>query len=217
MGRVKELLKNSTFLSALVCFYRNYFSATRRKFGYIHPSAVIRQPLLIKGVENVYLYENTNIYGDTKILTTLAKFIMKKNSGSAEGLTVVTGNHFSYPGKFWKDIHDSDKEGKNLDRDVIVEEDVWLASNVTLLSGVTVGRGSIVGSCTVCRNSIPPYSIVFGNPARIVGFRFTPEEIIEHEKALYPEGERLPLELLEKNYEKYFLKRMKEIKEFTRL
>ena len=75
----------------------------------------------------------------------------------------------------------------------------------------------MVGSGSVVRSSIPPYAIVIGNPAKIVGFSKTPEEIIEHEKALYPEEERLPLELLEKNYNKYFLKRLKEIKEFTRL
>ena len=59
--------------------------------------------------------------------------------------------------------------------------------------------------------------MVIGNPAKVVGFSFTPEEIIEHEKVLYPEEERLPLELLEKNYNKYFISRIKEIKQFTRL
>jgi len=104
-----------------------------------------------------------------------------------------------------------------MDQDVIVEENVWLGSHVTLLSGVTVGRGATIGSGSVIRTNIPPYAIVSGNPAKVVGFNFTPEEIIEHEEALYPEGQRLPLEILEKNYNKYFLKRLKEIKEFTRL
>ena len=53
---------------------------------------------------------------------------------------------------------------------------------------------------------------------RLVGdINFTPEEIIEHEKALYPKEERLSLELLEKNYKKYFLDHIKEIKAYTGL
>ena len=95
--------------------------------------------------------------------------------------------------------------------DVIVEEEVWLGTNVILLPGVVVGRGSAIGAGSVLRRSVPPYSTVMGNPARVVGFRFTPEQIIEHEKALYPKEERLPLELLEKNYKKYFLDRRMEI------
>lgn len=87
------------------------------------------------------------------------------------------------------------------------------------MSGVTIGRGSEVGSGSgsVVRSSVPPYSVVIGNPAKVVGFRFTPNEIIEHEKVLYENDERLPQDVLEKNYEKYFLKRIKDIKQFIKL
>ena len=209
-------LKNSSFLSAMNSIYRNYFKVKRKRFGYIHPTAFYRQPLLVKGIENVYMNERCHILGHSIILTTLAKFVMKKNSGAAEGLTVVTGNHASFVGRWFMDITDNDKKGDVYDKDVIVEEDVWIASNVTLLAGVTVGRGSVIGSGSVLRQSNPPYSIVAGNPAKVVGFKFTPEEIIEHERLLYPKDERLPLSLLTRNYEKYFLNRISEIKSFLK-
>jgi acetyltransferase-like isoleucine patch superfamily enzyme len=104
---------------------------------------------------------------------------MKKNSASAEGLTVVTGSHPQVVGELFLEKAAIDiQEAK----DVIVEEDVWLAANVTLLSGVNIGRGAIVGSGSVCRNEVPPYAIVLGNPAKIIGFKFSPEEIIQHER-----------------------------------
>ena len=54
----------------------------------------------------------------------------------------------------------------------------------------------------VCYRAIPPpYSVVVGNPWRIVKFVFTPEEIVEHEAKLYSEDERIPLETLRKNYD----------------
>ena len=197
-------IRNNSYLSGLLFLYRNYFQSTRRKFGYIHETAFFRQPIQVKGIENVYMYEGTIIQGHAKILTTQAKFVMKKYSASAEGLTVVTGNHHSVPGKWWLAISDEEKKGKTLDKDVIVEEDVWLGANVTLLAGAHIGRGAVIGAGSVCRSKIPPYAIVIGNPVKIIGYRFTPEEILCHEEALYEEGERIPFDKLKKNYMRYF-------------
>lgn len=213
--KIKKSLRNSSLLSGLRSLYSNYFQVTRKKFGYIHPTAFFRQPFLVKGIENVEMHEYTSILGSSMILSTRAKFIMKSHSGAAEGFTVVTGSHESLVGKWFRDVTDDEKSSDS-DKDVIVEEDVWIASNVTLLAGVTVGRGAAIGSGSVVRKSVPPYAMVMGNPAKVVGFKFTPDEVIEHEKKLYPESERLSKEVLEKNYDKYFIKRFKEIKEFTK-
>lgn len=41
---------------------------------------------------------------------------------------------------------------------------------------------------------MPRYSIIGGVPAKVLKFRFTPEQIIEHERKLYPESERMSIE-----------------------
>lgn len=81
----------------------------------------------------------------------------------------------------------------------------------------SIGRHARIGAGTYVRSNIPPYAIVIGNPAKIIGFLYTPLEVIEFEKKHYPESERIPLEVLEQNYKKYFLNRIKEIKEFVKL
>jgi len=215
MTSLKKRISFNLFLSAFNAIYRNYFLAKRSSFGYIHPTARVRFPILIKGIENVFMYENTHVLGHSTIITTQAKFIMKKNSAAAEGLTVVTGNHIVFKGEYF--IEKAGDLDVQVPQDVIVEEDVGIYSNVTILAGVKVGRGAILGSGTVCRKSIPPYAIVMGNPAKIVGFKLSPEEVLEHERILYPENERLSLDFLQKNYQKYFIKRHKEIKEFLSL
>jgi acetyltransferase-like isoleucine patch superfamily enzyme len=214
MNNFTKRLSYNLFLSSINAIYRNYFRTRRSKFGYIDQTARVRFPILIKGIENVYMYENTHILGNAVILATRARFVMKKNSAAAEGLTVVTGNHPIFKGepfllKAAEDIQTA--------KEIIVEEDVGLYSNVTLLAGVTIGRGSIIGSGSVCRVSIPPYAIVLGNPAKIIGFKLSPEEIVEHEKELYPENERLSIEFLQKNYRKYFISKHKEIRTFLSL
>lgn len=118
-------------------------------------------------------------------------------------------------------ISDSDGHGDDFrssePKKITIEEHAWIGNDSMILKGVTIGRYAMVGAGSVVRNSIPPYAVTLGNPAKVVGFSKTPEDIIEYEKSLYPEGKRLPLELLEKNYEKYFLNRIKEIKEYLRL
>lgn len=170
---------------------------------------------------NLYMEKEATLKKDDVIMNARARLIIKRWSGAAEELMVITGNHMSIVGQSVKDVTNEVKDIKDIhgeyDKDVVVDEDVWMGARVTLLSGVHIGRGAEVGTGTVVRKSVPPYAIVVGNPAKIVGFRFTPEEIIEHEKMLYNEEERLPLSLLEKNYKKYYLSKIKEIRSYLSL
>lgn len=203
--------------------FKNHYEIKyfKNMLGYCGKNVSIAVPNHCVAPEKIFMYDNTNVYsGSTFIITPGfegGKFIMKQNSGASWNLTVITNNHSTHPeiGKIFKSESSSHINDDMID--VIVEEDVWIGADVVLLPGVNLGRGGIIGAGSVVRNSTPPYSIVIGNPAKVVGFKYNPEEIIEHEKALYPEEERLPLILLEKNYNKYFTSRIKEIKEFTRL
>lgn len=56
-------------------------------------------------------------------------------------------------------------------RKVVIEDDCWLGINVVICPGVTVGRGTVVGANSVVTASVPPYSVVGGVPARVIGSR----------------------------------------------
>jgi acetyltransferase-like isoleucine patch superfamily enzyme len=51
---------------------------------------------------------------------------------------------------------------------LVVEENCWLGMNSVVSGGFTVGRGSVVGANAVLRESVPPFSIAVGSPARVV-------------------------------------------------
>lgn len=59
---------------------------------------------------------------------------------------------------------------------VIISDFVWIGANTIILKGVTIGEGAIVGAGSVVAKDVPPYTIVAGNPARII------REIPENER-----------------------------------
>lgn len=61
---------------------------------------------------------------------------------------------------------------------IIIENDVWIGSKSTILSGVKIHNGAVVGAGSVVTKNVPPYSIVAGNPARVVKYRFS-SDIVE--------------------------------------
>lgn len=62
-----------------------------------------------------------------------------------------------------------------LERPVVIEDDVWIGANVTITAGVRVGHGSILAAGCVVTTDVPPFSIVGGVPARVLKSRL-PEE-----------------------------------------
>jgi chloramphenicol O-acetyltransferase type B len=61
--------------------------------------------------------------------------------------------------------------------DVVIGNDVWIAMDAVILSGVTIGDGAVIGTRAVVGNDVPPYSVVAGNPAKVVRYRFDPATI----------------------------------------
>lgn len=192
-----------------------YRRLLKEKMGFCGKNVDIRFNSIYKP-EHIFLSDNTNIFEDFTFISDNGCFYMKENSGAAQGLTVITDTHSREVGHLLKDSELFYKGKGNISSDVIVEEDVWIGANVTLLPGSRIGRGANIGANAVVRSKIPPYSIVIGNPAKIVGFCFSPNEIIEHERNLYPEDKRLSIEDLNKQYKKYFLDRFKENKNLVR-
>lgn len=197
-------LKNNRFIRGVYTLYKRYFVCSRKSFGHIANNAKLIPPLNIVNPKNVFLYENTKIE-DATISASIGKFILKKYSAAAEGLSVHTGNHMMVIGKFYRTVTNEDKlnSGEVYDKDVIVEEDVWIGCNVTLLSGAHIGRGSIIAAGAVVNKSTPPYAVIGGVPAKFIKFKWSIDEILEHESILYPEEERFTREELEKIFSKY--------------
>ena len=50
----------------------------------------------------------------------------------------------------------------------MIEDDVWIGANAIVLKGVTIGEGSIIAAGAVVTKNVPAYSLVGGNPAKVI-------------------------------------------------
>ena len=92
---------------------------------------------------------------------------------------ILGGNHrmntfstFPFKVKFCGERVEALSKGK-----IVIEDDVWIGTDVLVLSGTHIGKGAVIGARAVISGSVEPYSIVCGNPGKIVKYRFN-EEII---------------------------------------
>ena len=59
--------------------------------------------------------------------------------------------------------------------DTVIGNDVWIGQNATILPGVLIGDGAIIGANSVVGSDVAPYTIVAGNPAKLIRKRFDGE------------------------------------------
>ncbi len=67
-------------------------------------------------------------------------------------------------------------------RETNIGNDVWIGTEAFIKYGVHIGNGAIVGSRAVVASDVPPFAVVVGNPARVIKYRFSPQQITELEK-----------------------------------
>jgi acetyltransferase-like isoleucine patch superfamily enzyme len=103
-----------------------------------------------------------------------------------EGLTVYMGGDHNlnfittFPfGKRCKHLNSVNGENTTIFKgDVTIGNDVWIGMNTTIMSGVTIGDGSVIAANSHVIKNVEPYTIVGGNPAKFIRYRFD-KEIIE--------------------------------------
>lgn len=173
------------------------------EFGKCGSNTILLYPFRISSVKDIYLSENVKVSAGLVVINSPGeKVVIKKNTSVAANCTIVTNSHrstVSVPQFLLGPSHLNDKSA-----DVIINEDVWVGTNVTILAGVELGRGCIVSAGAVVTKSVPPYALVVGSPARIVKKKFSVNQILEHEKSLYPESERYTKEKLDRIFAEYY-------------
>ena len=132
------------------------------------------------------------------------------NVALSDGVVIETHSHvssgFALKGK-----------GMLAQTHLVIEEGVSIGSKSIIMETCNkIGRYSRIGAGSVVRSNVPPYAIVIRNPAKVVGFILTPEDV-EKQEMNYPIEKRMHMEKYTVYYNKYFRNRISETKKFVKL
>jgi acetyltransferase-like isoleucine patch superfamily enzyme len=138
------------------------FSTIRGEKVFIADNVYIHENVLIRGKHSLEIGKGTTINRNTCILD---KVKIGNFCSIAPNCVIVGSNHL------YKDKSKSIKSQRSSIKGILIGDDVWIAANVTILDGITIGDGAVVAAGAVVTKSVPPYKIVAGVPAKIIGER----------------------------------------------
>ena len=125
------------------------------------------QSMWIRAGTNFFFPENISVgrrvsINDNVFLNGYGGIEFGDDSGVAYGSALISEDHA---------IVNPDiliKEQPKIPGKITVGKNVWIAANCTILKGVTIGEGSVVAAGSVLTRSVPPFTLVGGNPARVI-------------------------------------------------
>lgn len=172
--KINEILINirtssRILMDQILSFFPGRIGWILRKYGYCRrvkmgPNAAIDEHVCIK-------YPERLSFGSDSFI---GRCSMIQASGGVEiGNDVIIGPYV----KIWSSDHNFDrldvtiqKQGHSYAK-VIIEDNVWVGTGVIILKGVTIGTGAVCAAGSVIVNNVPQYTVVAGNPAKVIRSR----------------------------------------------
>ena len=141
-----------------------------------------------KGVENDITkgrhsyfngYVTWNLFNHKLIIGNFSSIAAKVEIMLSNGRGHDINNISTFPfGHIHKEIFQNvDQKSEYTNGDVVIGNDVWVGENTKILSGVTIGDGAVIANNSHVVKDVEPYSVVGGNPAKHIKFRFDEETI----------------------------------------
>lgn len=168
-----DSLKNKIYYHIYVPYLKSEFKACGK-------DVLIGSQSRIEGKKNISLGNHIYIGPGAVFYSTVAQLKIGNYVTLGPNVTIITGDHRTdVIGEYMSQV--TDKLPDN-DKDVVIEDDVWIGTGVIILKGVTIGKGSIVAAGAVVTKDVEPYSkyISLEKCYR----RFTDAEVEEHESLL---------------------------------
>jgi acetyltransferase-like isoleucine patch superfamily enzyme len=153
----------------------NQFASRGRHFRF--------DPNGVYSFSNIRVGDFVNLGLRPTILSALSDIVIGSHVIFGPEVMVIGGGHNM--GVVGVPISEVKHKTGNEDLGVTIGDDVWIGARAMILRGVDIGRGAVIGAGSVVTKSVPLYAIAAGNPAKVVGFRFGVDAIIEHERRLY--------------------------------
>lgn len=169
-------------MKRVVCwFLYNYFakylpsSSSKLNFGAKHIRGFLTKKMILSSGKKINIERNAEFspnitIGENSGIGINAKIQKATHIGDnvmmGPNVRIYTQNH-----KFEDKNKPMCAQGNEEPKKVIIENDVWIGDGTIILPGVTIKEGSIIGAGSVVTKDVEAYSIVAGNPAKLIKYR----------------------------------------------
>ena len=183
-------------------WYCSYiYNLNKKNYNKAGKNITLYAPLFLNP-KFITLESNVRIQGGVRIVASPKQnVIIKQFAAIGANSILIPGNHTPTVGvpQYLSYLGVND-----VNSTLVINEDVWVGASSILLSKAQIGRGAIIAGGSVVTKEVPPYAVVGGSPSKIIAVRFSIEEIIEHEKNLYPSESRFTEKYLDEIFTKYY-------------
>ena len=129
---------------------------------------------------SVYIGKDTHIEANV----TIGDYCLIANNVAFVGRHDHNFRELGIPVRFAAWVNDYEPDHPHRLEEVEIGKDVWIGYGSIVVTGIIIGRGAIIAAGSIVVKNVNPYEIVAGAPARVVGVRFTDEEIEIHERKI---------------------------------
>ena len=154
------------------CFLKNIIT---------NPQIIVGDYTYYDDMEDVYNFEKNVLYlfdfiGDKLIIGKFCqiasgvRFIM---NGANHAMGGISTYPFEVFGKSWSNTLSNDLNKG----DTVIGNDVWIGNSATIMPGIKIGHGAIIGTNALVTKDVAPYTIVGGNPGKVIRNRFEQKTI----------------------------------------
>lgn len=153
---------------------------------YLHVGNNTNIDRTVKGyLKNVSVGDHSYIGENVNFDCSNAKVTIGNYCTIALDTIFITGNHITdVIGNYISENKKTIEDSKKYDKDINIENDVWIGARCIILKGVRIHQGAIIGAGSIVTKDVPEYTVYAGNPAKFIKNRFSEEDLKKHKQLI---------------------------------
>lgn len=152
----KILMQNVFKLNQTMPYTDEYFKVLKEVFGEnLGENSIVSAPIQGACIDRIKIGKNVFINSNTLFMAR-GGITIEDDVQIAANCQLLTNNHDPY-------------ERQVLScKPILIKKGAWIGAGATIMPGICIGKYSIVGASSVVTHDVPDYSVVVGNPARVI-------------------------------------------------